>query len=434
MKFSNQLSLFPDEKGTGAGGQTQRVTIIKGLAERGHKVTLLTPIVKTSLERWDDFVAGIDGDVWYDPVAELIPDDVDVVYVENGSKNMRYTTSTFGEIPSIIRCTRMLSYSDVPVLWQACDYDLYPEFIVELTTQGVLSRWLPMFPGSYKLLTDAVWFGLGKAHDLDKLVDMCSGARMRYPELKGIEWRHVDYGMLVLDDEEYFNRRPKNRMVYVGNQKSRIRVFRELLGDLDPPSTVYGYWPRPPCEADYRGRIPYEQCQQVLRDSMATVYISGDWYIKEGSLTSRFYQATDAGCVTLIDANILTKSKVFTDFDRNKLAQVAVYTKEDVQDALDALSADVVYRSKCLRTIRESMDWHSPEVALDQIESAAKEALAATPSNKIRDSYVAMLERYTKNGPDRPIPLAMGRWEWWKKFRVEHLDDTFTWKHKRRPR
>jgi hypothetical protein len=97
-------------------------------------------------------------------------------------------------------------------------------------------------------------------------------------------------------------------LVYVGNQYDRDDAFNRYFAPAAAvtPHRVAGKWPdtQPWPRITFAGRCRFDDVRAIHQDALATVLLLPERYARTGHMTSRWFEASLAGCLALIPSEI----------------------------------------------------------------------------------------------------------------------------------
>jgi len=96
-------------------------------------------------------------------------------------------------------------------------------------------------------------------------------------------------------------------LIYIGNQYDRDRVYDQYIVSAAKyiPVHVYGKWPRYATVPGltHHGRIGLSRVVELYQQSVATVLLAPDRYMKTGQFTQRIFESVIGGCIPLVPAD-----------------------------------------------------------------------------------------------------------------------------------
>jgi hypothetical protein len=92
-------------------------------------------------------------------------------------------------------------------------------------------------------------------------------------------------------------------LVYIGNQYDRDDAFDTFFAPVarSNPHRVAGKWPRTSRwpHVSFTGRLPFSEVDGLYRQSLTTMLLLPDRYLRAGQMTQRLFEAVLAGCLPL---------------------------------------------------------------------------------------------------------------------------------------
>lgn len=289
--------------GTSVGGMVARHVLLKGLPQKGHKVTIYSPVLAGELCYLKDY------DVNYDPDAEHIASDVDVLYIENGPDNYTYRQGSRG-LPFVVMMHHLLKTYEGLVIYDYTDPLMRPALIPE--AYGPSTYPYLNIVTSRDLFENKGWLFTFKGVKHEIMALACDNLRAPVQSL-GFETDTLNLACFL---EEFWTK-PSNSplydTIYAGNQRPRKRNILNWYGGLpsDINKWLMGSWEEEDI-ADFRavgfrcmGRVPMANYWQVLNQTLVQLYLTDKKFLVSMAIADRAYDNIQSGCLLFFPPELL---------------------------------------------------------------------------------------------------------------------------------
>jgi hypothetical protein len=219
------------------GGWTERHALFSGLVRRGHEVTIYSPIVKKTLHLLDSY-PGID----YDPLAEKIADDTDLVFIEHGVDNYMYGAPG-RNVPNVPWMQYLLRHYRGLVFYYHSDRDYRPALVPEAYSPVSTYQYLK-YATAVDLFKGKGWVILTRAKDATAFAKDVSLPRSPVVELD-LPMETWELGCYFQEFRRQPAREWERTLVYTGIERTQRRAmfdkwYRGMPEDIDV--SVFGQW------------------------------------------------------------------------------------------------------------------------------------------------------------------------------------------------
>ena len=131
----------------------------------------------------------------------------------------------------------------------------------------------------------------------------------------------------------------KMKLVYIGNQYDRDKMYYKYLGDAAHycEINVYGKWNRvqPVNNIIHHGRVAFEKVANLYNQSLVTVLLAPDRYLQTGQYTQRIFESILGGCIPLVPREYRGARQIFPEFCQISSGYDIAKCIQDIQNMTD---------------------------------------------------------------------------------------------------
>jgi len=325
MNMVNEL----DPRTSSGTGIEDRISIIAGLARCGHKWIFYSTVRQDDIEKYPNYE--------YDFRPKKIK--CDVLMIEVGTTNMMFIDKVTKE-PHIRHMMNILNKFKGVVIWIQTDPLLpIPFYQLGFTKYqwGDKNNGYCGGPRGKGWTVDSGWgtekeLMDGKKHKVFiksnkfKLVrSLMNGSRYKYLDLKSkfdlVLFPPEIIGMIHMPKnsrkkmKKIFDKKVRNGIIYPGGDRSRIRAFKRIYGDIRKkyPVSVYGRWSEERKEQfkdfKFHDWVGYHTIKKVIMNHLLCVQIGTEVANKTNWTTVRLNESIMDGTVCLCDRPLYRMGK-----------------------------------------------------------------------------------------------------------------------------
>lgn len=312
-RFNLPIELDINQASAKLLGIVHRIGMLHAMIKQGHEITIFTKIKpKHEFKLTEGWMSKIK----YDLIG--YPKDFDVLFIENAPCNTMFRYKLDNEdIPFIWRVFDIINnFKGKVFYYQHETRALSFPFAVQHQALGKgTNQWnLRVMGKKVDFWKDKKWCILTHYERHREFIRSINENRFCYfkymNEPFNLTSRFMPHGYsLEVDKILKPKLQPENIVAYVGHERSKSRRsnFIKFLVSNKFRTTLYGDWKdiKQFENLDYKGKVCPAEVYDIYNNSLCSIQIGDDDYIKYGKITSRLYQIILSGCICLADKRIV---------------------------------------------------------------------------------------------------------------------------------